>query len=102
MILGTIGEKVASIEFGAYLRTARELPAIESILESQAKAQVPKSPAQLYALVTSLAQYTREYGKSAMKKYVKSRMPSEFALLYVMDIRRGGHYDIRKDKEVGS
>jgi ATPase family associated with various cellular activities (AAA) len=98
LILGTIGE-AASIEFGAYLRTSRELPAIEAILESQAKAQVPKSPAQLYALATSLAQYTRERQESAMK-YV-SRMPAEFALLYVMDVRRGGHYDIRKDKEIG-
>jgi MoxR-like ATPase len=97
MVLGTIGE-AASIEFGAYLRTARELPAIESIIENQAKAQVPKSPAQLYALVTSLAQYTREKQKSAMK-YV-GRMPAEFALLYVMDVRRG-QYDIRADKEIG-
>lgn len=59
---------------------------------------MPKSPAQLYALVTSLAQYTRERQKSAMR-YV-ARMPAEFALLYVMDVRRG-HYDIRADKEIG-
>jgi hypothetical protein len=97
LIHGTIGE-AASIEFGAYLRTARELPAIESILESPMKSQLPKSPAQLYALATSLSQYTREHGKSAMK-YV-SRMPAEFALLYVMDVRRG-KYDIRADKEIG-
>ena len=97
MILGTIGEG-ASIEFGAYLRTSRELPAIESILAEQGKASVPKSPAQLYALVTSLAQYTRERGKSAMR-YV-ARMPKEFALLYVMDVRRG-NYDIGGDKEIG-
>lgn len=97
MILGAIGEG-AAIEFDAYLRTARELPAIEAILESQAKAVVPKSPAQLYALATSLAVYTREHKKSVMK-YV-SRMPAEFALLYVMDTRRGG-YDIRSDKEIG-
>ncbi len=98
MILGAIGEG-AAIEFDAYLRTARELPAIEAILDSQAKAAVPKSPAQLYALATSLSQYTREHKKSAMK-YV-SRMPSEFALLYVMDVRRGGNYDIRADKDIG-
>jgi hypothetical protein len=29
-----------------------------------------------------------------------SRMPAEFALLYVMDVRRDGHYDIRADKEI--
>jgi AAA domain (dynein-related subfamily) len=97
MILGAIGEG-ATIEFDAYLRTARELPAIEAILEAPTKAQVPKSPSQLYALATSLAQYTREHKKSAMR-YV-TRMPAEFALLYIMDIRRG-HYDIRKDEAIG-
>jgi MoxR-like ATPase len=97
LILGAIGE-AATIEFDAYLRTARDLPNIEAILAAPAKAPVPKSPSQLYALTTSLAQYTREHGKSAMK-YV-SRMSAEFALLYVMDVRRGG-YDIRADKEIG-
>ncbi len=97
MILGAIGEG-ATTEFAAYLRAARDLPNIESILEAPTKAAVPKSPAQLYALATSLAQYTREHKKSAMR-YI-TRMPAEFALLYVMDVRRG-HYDIRADKEIG-
>jgi len=97
MILGAIGEG-ATIEFDAYLRTARELPAIEAILESPTKAQVPKSPAQLYALATALAQFTREHHKSAMS--FVARMPAEFALLYILDIRRG-NYDIRKDERVG-
>jgi AAA domain (dynein-related subfamily) len=98
MILGAIGEG-ASIEFDAYLKTARDLPNIESILAAPSKAPLPKSPSQLYALATSLAQYTREHKQSAMK-YV-TRMPAEFALLYVMDVRRGGHYDIRKDESIG-
>jgi len=97
MIHGAIGE-AAAIEFDAYLRTARDLPNIEAILKEPTKAAIPKSPAQLYALSTSLAQYTREHRKSAMK-YI-ARMPAEFALLYVMDVRRGG-YDIRADKEIG-
>jgi MoxR-like ATPase len=97
MILGAIGEG-ATIEFDAYLRAARELPAIEAILESPTKAQVPKSPAQLYALATALAQFTREHHKSAMR--FVARMPAEFALLYILDIRRG-NYDIRKDEQVG-
>jgi len=97
MILGTIGEG-ASIEFDAYLRTSRELPAIEAILREPAEADVPKSPPLLYALSTSLAQYTRSEGRSAMK-YI-ARMPAEFALLYVMDVRRGGNYDIRNDKDI--
>lgn len=97
MIQGAIGEG-ATIEFDAYLRTARELPTIEYILDAPTKAVVPKSPPQLYALATSLAQYTREHKKSAMR--FVSRMPAEFALLYIMDIRRG-NYDIRKDEQVG-
>jgi MoxR-like ATPase len=95
MIVGTVGEG-ASTEFDAYLRTARELPTITEIMKNQTKHAVPKSPAQLYALTTCLSQYTREHGKSAMK-YV-SRMPAEFALLYVMDVR--SRYDIRADKDV--
>ncbi len=98
MIRGTVGEG-ATIEFGAYLRTARELPTIESIIDQPTKAVVPKSPSQQYALTTSLAQYTREHKKSAMRFI--ARMPAEFALLYVMDVRRGGHYDIRKDDAIG-
>ena len=98
MIHGAIGE-AATIEFDAYLRTARELPTIESILGAPTKAAVPKSPAQLYALATTLAQYTREHKKSAMR--FVSRMPAEFALLYITDIRRGNYYDIRKDEAVG-
>jgi hypothetical protein len=98
MILGSIGEG-ASTEFEAYLRTSRELPAIEAILREPTEADVPKSPPLLYALSTSLAQYTRSEGKSAMK-YI-ARMPAEFGLPYVMDVRRGNNYDIRKDKEIG-
>lgn len=99
MILGTIGEG-ATIEFHAYLRTSRELPAIQTILSNQTKAALPKSPPELYALVTMLGQHTRESGKSAMK-YV-NRMPKEFALLYITDIRRGDQYNIRKDTDVGA
>jgi hypothetical protein len=99
LVQGTIGEG-ASIEFAAYLKAAREMPSLEAILAAPTKAAVPKSPAQLYALVTSLAQYTREKKKSAMKFI--NRLPAEFALLYVMDVRRGGMYDIRKDEEIGN
>jgi hypothetical protein len=97
MLLGTIGEG-ATVEFAAYLQTSRDLPRIESIMESPMRAAVPTSPAQLYALVTALGQYTKEHRKSAMR-YI-NRMPAEFALLYVLDVRRGG-YDIRKDEVIG-
>jgi hypothetical protein len=98
MIHGAIGEAATS-EFAAYLRTSRELPNIESILAAPATAHVPKEPSQQYALVISLAMYTREHQKSAMK-YV-SRFPAEFSLRYILDVRHGNQYDIRKDKEIG-
>jgi len=96
LIRGTVGDG-ATTEFAAYLRTARELPAIEAIIREQSRTPVPKSPCDQYAIVTSLAQYTREHKKCAMR-YV-ARMPAEFALLYVQDIRN--HYNIREDKDIG-
>jgi len=95
LLSGTVGEGPTS-EFAAYLRTVRELPNIEAILAAPKKAEVPKSPSLLYALTTNLAQYTREYKVSAMP-YV-TRMPAEFSLLYIRDIR--DHYEIASDKDI--
>lgn len=95
MIAGTVGEGPTT-EFSAYLRTYRELPAIESIMARPSKAEVPKSPSLLYALVTALAQYTREKQVSAMP-YIM-RIPAEFGLLYVRDIR--DKFDIATDPSI--
>jgi hypothetical protein len=95
LLVGTIGEG-ATTEFAAYLRTVRELPAIGAIMAHPDKADVPTSPSLLYALTTALAQWTREKGESGMA-YMK-RLPAEFALLYVRDIR--DHYDITTDKDI--
>jgi hypothetical protein len=89
MIVGTIGEGAAT-EFSAYLRTVRELPNIQTILDNPLKTEVPKSPSLLYAIVSNLSQYSRENKKSAMA-YV-GRMPAEFGLMYIRDIR--DHIDI--------
>jgi hypothetical protein len=95
MIAGTIGDGAAT-EFCAYLRTARELPSIDAILAAPEKAAVPTSPSVLYALTTCLSQYTRQIKKPAMA-YIQ-RLPAEFALLYIMDIR--DHFDIRSDAAI--
>lgn len=95
MLCGTLGEG-ATTEFCAYLRTVRELPSIEEIRKNLKKAEVPKSPSLLYALVTNLIQYTRQCKVSVMA-YV-ARMPAEFALLWVKGVR--DHYDISVDKDV--
>lgn len=95
MIAGTVGDS-AAVEFGAYLRTARELPSIQAILAAPKRAEVPRSPSLLYALVTALAQHTRESQVTAMP-YIK-RLPAEFGLLYIRDVR--DHYDITKDPDI--
>jgi len=95
LLAGTIGEGPTT-EFVAYLRTVRELPAIKEIIAHPDKAEIPTSPSLMYALTSSLAQHTRSSKESAMP-YIK-RLPAEFALLYVRDIR--DHYDIAKDKDV--
>jgi len=95
LLIGTVGES-SSIEFSAYLRLVRELPSIQNIMKNQTKEDIPTTPSLLYALVTSLGQHTRMSGESAMQ-YV-SRMPAEFALLYIRDIR--DHFEIGKDLDV--
>jgi MoxR-like ATPase len=95
LLVGTIGEG-ATTEFIAYLRTVRELPSITSILANPTTIEVPQSPSLLYALASNLAQYTRQSKKSAMQ-YI-ARMPAEFALLWIRDVR--DHYDITTDKDI--
>lgn len=95
MLTGTIGEG-AAIEYGAYLRTARELPSIQEMIDKPQKASVSKSPSVSYAVVSALAMYTRREGVSAMP-YVK-RLPAEYAVMYLRDIR--DRYDIRKDLDI--
>jgi len=84
MIAGTVGEGVAT-EFHAYLTLARALPSIQNIIDNQGTAEVPTDPATRYALTTNLSQYSRQSQESLM--IFMSRMPSEFALLYIRDIR---------------
>jgi hypothetical protein len=84
LLKGTIGDG-ATTEFSAYLRTARELPRVESILKDPLHAEIPAAPSIRYAITTMLSQYTREHKKSAME--YMGRLPAEFALLYITDIR---------------
>lgn len=94
LIAGTVGEGAAT-EFAAYLRTVRELPSIRAILQNQKTADVPSSPSLLYALTTGLAAYTRSEKISAMA-YAR-RLPAEFALLYIRDVR--DYYDLNSDPD---
>ena len=95
LLSGTIGDGPAT-EFAAYLHSARELDTIEKIKSNPTKARVPSEPSTLYALTSLLAHYTRG-SKRGIMAYVK-RLPAEFALLYVRDIKEA--YDIGSDKEI--
>jgi hypothetical protein len=95
MIAGTVGEG-AGVEFCAYLRTARELPQVEEILHNPEAAPVSTSPSLCYAIVSMLAQYTRQNAVSAMR-YI-SRLPAEYGVLYLTTVR--DRYDLRKDPEI--
>ena len=97
LLIGTIGEGPAT-EFSAYLKTYRELPALEAIIAAPDKATVPTSPALQYAITTALSQYTKEKQISAMP-YMK-RLPATFGLLYIRDIR--DKYKIGADKDIRS
>jgi hypothetical protein len=95
MLEGTIGEG-PSTEFAAYLALSRALPSIQHIIDNQDTAEVPVDPATRYALTTNLSQYSRQTQESLM--VFMARMPSEFALLYIRDIRE--KLDVAKCPEI--
>ena len=95
LLRGLVGQG-AHVELMAYLRTARELPSIEAIERDQARAEVPASPSLLYALITSISQYTRQTKRSLAK--FAARCPAEFTLLYIRDI--AGHISLKSDPEI--
>lgn len=95
MLTGTIGDS-ATTEFTGFLRTVRDLPSIQRVMANQAKEAIPTSTSLQYALVSNLAYHTNRTQESAME-YI-ARMPAEFAMLYIRDIR--DHYDISTDKQV--
>jgi len=95
VLIGNVGE-AAAVKALAYFERARNLPAIETIYESPDKAPVPSDPSLAYALTAALAQHTLISGRGIME-YV-SRLPAEFGVLYLRDIRDG--YDLSKDDAI--
>lgn len=94
LLSGTIGEG-ATVEFSAYLRLARELPQVQSILANPDKSEVPTSPEKLYAIVSALSVWARENKSLEPMRYI-CRVPAEYGMLFIRDVR--DQLDIRNDK----
>lgn len=80
---GTVGHSAAA-EFAGFLQVWRELPTVESILESPGSAVVPEEPAAAYALCEALARRASEETMPALTAYAE-RLPAEFSVLLMRD-----------------
>lgn len=86
-IAGAVGEGAAG-EFVAFLREARTLPDLDSIIASPETAPIPDQPSTLYAVVSGLAIRATLENFAAIAKYA-SRMGKvnhgEFSVLLMRD-----------------
>lgn len=80
---GDVGEGAAA-EFLGFLKIYRNLPSVDTILLSPAKADLPTDPATLYALCGALSSRTTADNFGRVMDYI-NRMPPEFSVLYVRD-----------------
>lgn len=83
LIQGTVGAPAAA-EHTAFMRVIRELPTIDEIRVSPDKTKIPKSPATLHALTTSLAMATNKTSFPVYLQYVQ-RMEKEWQVVYIRD-----------------
>lgn len=93
LFTGIVGEGAAA-EFMGYLRYHRDLPNIDQLLLNPEKAPIPKEPATLYALTTSLALRATKMTFSPIMKYVNRLPDIEFQVLCVKS-------SLIKDRECG-
>ena len=76
-----VGEGPAA-EFIAFLKYARSMPSLESILMNPKTAEVPSEPATKYAVATGLATKATPSNFERIVEYL-NRMPVEFAMMCV-------------------
>jgi hypothetical protein len=91
LVKGAVGEGAAA-EFMGFLKIARELPDPDVVLMAPEKAEVPTSPASLYAICGALANKASEQTFNRICQYA-NRLPAEFSVLMIRD-------SIKKDKEL--
>jgi len=83
LIKGAVGEG-AGVEFLGFLRTARELPDLDSILKDPEGSLLPKNPGAIYAVCSGLSRKVSAANMAAAMAYV-SRMAEEFQALFIKD-----------------
>ena len=83
LYVGAVGLGAAT-EFGAFLKTFRELPSIEGILMNPAREPVPDQADGQYAVATALANSASDTNFDRMCVYLQ-RMPTEFQVFCVRD-----------------
>lgn len=85
---GKIGKETAA-EFCGYLRLARQIPSIESILMGPSAAPIPTEPGVLYALATALGRTATPANIDSVVTYLDRLPQQEFAAVTIQDaIRR--------------
>ena len=90
---GQVGIEKAT-EFVAYLRTARQVPSIESILLGPNVAPVPTEPSVLFTLATALGRAATVQNIDAITQYLERLPAQEFSVLTIKDaIRRRPEID---------
>ena len=82
-IAGTVGSGAAS-EFVGFLRICQECPNPDAVLLNPQSADVPTSPATLYALTGALAHRASANNAERLFAYAE-RLPAEFSVLMVRD-----------------
>jgi hypothetical protein len=86
LIKGTVGEGAAA-EYSAFIRVIKDLPTPDEIKLAPDTANVPDSPATLFALTTSLAMATDVKTFPRFLQYVE-RMATEWQVVYIRDCIR--------------
>lgn len=81
MYEGNVGQGAAG-EFIAFVEVMRTLPSIDGILMSPGTADVPTTPATMYAVANALGRRASDANFSAVTAYA-NRLPAEFGLLTV-------------------
>lgn len=93
LIAGAVGDAMAG-ELEGFLRIAKSLPSVDSILRDPANAKVPGQgePAACYAVASALARNATQKTIGAIGTYL-ARLPREFEVLGMVDA-------IRRDKDL--
>jgi hypothetical protein len=83
LIQGTVGQAAAA-EHAAFMRVIKNLPTPDEIKVAPDTTKVPKEPATLYALTTSLAMASDKATFPRFLQYVE-RMEKEWQVIYIRD-----------------